>query len=260
MHKYRFFPCQCHHPSVYLIRGKLPYPFFPYFIRLSHRNPDIRINNIRASHSRFHIFRQGNRRSRAFCNFFAFLHQLPVRKILFRRTSRKMHPHLSTGYHQGISHIITRIPHISKTDIFQISKMLAYRQQIRQHLRRMELVRQAVPYRNFRILCQFLHDVLPEAAVFDPFIHAGKNSCRIRNAFLLADLRDGRIEIRRSHPQIVCRYFKGTSCPRTRFLKNKRHVLSLMPSCQYSLFLFLLQICRQIQHISYLRRSKIQQL
>ena len=145
-------------------------------------------------------------------------------------------------------------------NIFQISEMLPDGQQICQHLGRMELVCQAVPYRNLRIPCQFLHDVLSKPTVLDPFIHAGKNPGCIRNALLFPDLGAGRIEVSRPHPQVMGRHFKGTSRPRARFLENKRHILSLMPLGQDSLFLFFLQICRQIQHISDFLRGKVQQL
>ena len=99
-----------------------------------------------------------------------------------------MHTQLGAGNHQGIAHVITGIAHIYKTDPLQMSEMLMDGKHICQHLGRMILVGQAVPYRDSCIFCQFFHNILAESTVFNTIIHPAKNSCCICNTLFLADL------------------------------------------------------------------------
>ena len=118
----------------------------------------------------------------------ALLCQFTVREVFLRRAGGEMHTHLGTGHHIGISHIIAGVSHIYQLYALYPPQMLPDGQQIRQHLCGMEFIGQAVPYRNPCILCQLFHNILPETAVFDSFVHSSQHPCCIGNAFLLPDL------------------------------------------------------------------------
>ena len=99
-----------------------------------------------------------------------------------------MHAHFGTCHHQRIAGIITRIPHIAKVNALEISEMLPNGQQICEHLGRMELIGQAVPYRDFGVFCQCFHDFLTKSAILDAIVHGSQHSCCICYTFFLADL------------------------------------------------------------------------
>ena len=106
--------------------------------------------------------------------------------------------------------------------------MLFDREKVRQNLRRMELVGQAVPHGNGSILCQLLHDLLPVAPVLDAVIHAGKNTGRVGDAFLFPDLGTGGVEVGDPHAQIMARHLKGAAGAGAGLLKDQGDVLSLV--------------------------------
>ena len=127
--------------------------------------------------------------------------------------------------------------------------MLADRQQIRQHLRRMILVGQAVPNWYARVFCQLLHNLLSKATVFNPVIHPAKHSRRILNTLLLPNLRTTWIKVGSSHSHIVCRHLEGASGSSACLLENKGDIHSSVIVNWHAVFLLFLQICRQIQKI-----------
>ena len=152
-----------------------------------------------------------------------------------------MHAHLRAGNHQGISHIIPGVPHISQFYPFQMPEMLPYRQKIRQHLGRVEFIGQSVPYRYASIFCQFLHNLLPVAPVLDPVIHPPEYPRRVRNALFFPDLGTRRIKIGCPHAQIMRRHLKGTPCPCGRFLKDQGDIPAAEILRQFPSFLLLLK-------------------
>ena len=171
-----------------------------------------------------------------------------------------MHAHLGTRHHKRIAHIIAGVTHIRQPDALQMPEMLSDGQQIRQHLRRMKLIRQTVPHRHTGIFRQFLHDLLPETAVLDPLKHASQHPRGIRYTLLLADLRSRRVQISRTQPQIMCRHFKRAACSGACLLKDQRHILAAVNIDGNALLLFILQVCRHIQHVCNFLRRKIQKL
>ncbi len=259
MHKDRLRPCILHHLLIHLIRKQILDPLCPYLIRLAHRHPYIRIDHICTLCRLLNILFQPNHRARLLGNLLASLHQLLRRPIFLRCTSRKIHPHLRTAHHPGISHIITGIPHIDHLH-FQRPKMFPNRQKVCQDLCRMKFIRQPIPHRHLCMFCQLLHNLLSKAPVLNPLIHPAQHSRRIRNTLFLPNLRPRRLQIRRPHPQIMSRHLKRTPRPRTRLLKNQRHILPPKRIHQDPFPFLPLKLRRQIQQILHLLRRKIQQL
>ena len=124
-----------------------------------------------------------------------------------------------------------------------MSEMLTNRQHICDHLRRMKLVRQAVPYRNSCIFCKFLDDLLSVSTVLDSVEHSSEHTSRICDALLLSDLGSARIKISHMHTEIMCRHLEGTARSGTRFLKDQCDVLANQTIMHDSLVLLLLKLC-----------------
>ena len=151
-----------------------------------------------------------------------------------------MHPHLGAGHHQGIAHVVAGVPHIGQPYPLQMTEVFPDRQEIRQHLGRMELIGKPVPHRHIGILRQLLHDILPESPVFDSLEHARQDPGRVRDALLLADLGARRIQVGRPHPQVVGRHLKGASGAGAGLLEDQRHVLPPQGVHRNPFFLLLL--------------------
>ena len=114
MHEYRAVFCICHCLCIDLIWHQFTDTLFPDFVRLTHRYPDIGIDNVCIFCSCCYILCQRYAASCLFCNFYAIVYQFFFREIILRSTCYKMHSQLCTGYHQGISHVITCITHINQ--------------------------------------------------------------------------------------------------------------------------------------------------
>ena len=168
-----------------------------------------------------------------------------------------MHSHLRTRNHQRVTHVISCISHVYKMNIFQCSKMLTDRQQICQHLCRMILICQTIPYRHTCMFCQFFYTFLSESTIFDTIKHSSEYSCCIFNTLFLANLGSTWIQISGSHSHVMCRHFKRTSGSCTCLFKNKRNIHASVFIYRNSFFLLIFQICCQIQHVGNLFLCKI---
>ena len=99
-----------------------------------------------------------------------------------------MKAQLGARDHEGIPHIVARIPHISEFFPGQTSQMLTYRQEIGQKLGRMVLICQAVSDRDAGIAGELLNPGLLKTAVLDAVEHSSQHARRIADALLLSDL------------------------------------------------------------------------
>ena len=88
-----------------------------------------------------------------------------------------------------------------------MAELFLDRQHVGEHLCRMILIRQSVPYRNTCIFGQFLHNLLSKSTILDSIKHSSENSCCIFDTFFLPDLWTWRIKVSRSHTHIVSSYF-----------------------------------------------------
>ena len=127
--------------------------------------------------------------------------------------------------------------------------MLTDGQKICQHLGGMEFIGQSVPYGNLGVFRQFLYDILSKATVFDTLEHACQYSGGIGDAFFFTDLGSGRIQISGTHSQVMCCHFKSTSGTGTGLLEDQSHILASEGIYGDSFFLFIFQVCRQVNQI-----------
>ena len=121
---------------------------FPHLVRLSHRDPDIRIENIHTFRRLLRVIRQRNASSAFLCEFLTGLYKLRIRKILRVGAKCNMHSHLGSQYHQRVPGVVSCIAEIRQADSLHSSEMLPNCQQIRKHLRRVKFIGKSVPDRN----------------------------------------------------------------------------------------------------------------
>ncbi len=241
------------------VRRQIPDALLPDFIRLAHGYPDVGIDHIGSPRPGRHVVGQRDRGAGRGRVFPALPHQLRIREIALGRAGHEIQTHLRAGDHQGIPHVVAGVAHVNQFHALQMSEMFPNRQKIRQHLRRVVLIGQAVPDRHARVPGDLLDNLLPETAVFDALVDPAQHPGRIGDTLLLADLRAGRIQIRRPHPEVMGSHLKGTAGPGAGLLEDQRHILPPVDIHRNPLFLLLLKIRRQIQKICDLLRAVILQ-
>ena len=170
-----------------------------------------------------------------------------------------MKTHLGAGHHQGIAHIIACISHIGELQPFQAAELFLHGEQVSQHLGRMKLICQPVPYRNTGILRQFLNQFLAEAAVFYTVIHPAEDARSVRYALFLAHLRAAGVKIGHAHAKIHPGHFKGTACPRGGLFKEQHYVFPLQIAVRNAGTFECLEFFGQIQQITDLLRCIVKQ-
>ena len=137
--------------------------------------------------------------------------------------------------------------------------MFAHGEHIRQHLRGMELVGEAIVDRNTGVLCQLLHGVLAKAAVFDGVEHPAQNTGGVGDGLFFADLRAGGVEIGDAHAHVVGSDLKRAAGAGGGLFKDQGNVLALPVVNADIGLLFGLETLRQIQQIQDFLRCKVQQ-
>ena len=137
-----------------------------------------------------------------------------------------MHAELRAYDHVGICHVVAGVTHIHQLLALQVTPVLTNRQHVGEHLRRMELVREAIPDRHIAVLRKFLHEILAEAPVLDAVIHTAQHACGIRDRLLAADLRTGRSEVGRAHAEVGRRHLEGAARSRRVLLEDQGNVFA----------------------------------
>ena len=219
--------CHGHLFRVHLILFQKPDALCPHAVGLAHRDPDVGIQNVCALRALFNGFRERHGAAALRRILFCKRHQLLRREELLRRAGREVKTHLRAGDHEGVSHIVARIAEIGKFKPLERALLLFDGKKVGKHLRRVELVSQAVPDRNARILGQLLDDFLTEAAVFNAVIHPAQNLRGVRDGLLLSHLAAARVEIGHAHTKVPAGNFKRAARAGGRFFKQQHHVLAL---------------------------------
>ena len=151
-----------------------------------------------------------------------------------------MHAHLRAADHEGVAHVVAGVAHVDELFALERAEVLLNGQEVREDLRGVEFVRQAVPDGHARIFCQLLDDRLAVAAVLDAVVHPAEDAGGVGDRLLFADLRAGRVEIRDRHAQIMRRDLERAARPRAGLLENQRSLLALaQPVGDIGLFLCL---------------------
>ena len=110
--------CICHCFFCDTVRSQIVDSLLPYAVRLTHRYPDIGIDNIGIFCSLFYVLGEGDGCTALLCILLTLSHKLCVREVFLRCTGHKIHSHLGRCNHQGISHIVTGVAHVNEFNAF----------------------------------------------------------------------------------------------------------------------------------------------
>ncbi|MPM78519.1 hypothetical protein SDC9_125530 [bioreactor metagenome] len=127
--------------------------------------------------------------------------------------------------------------------------MLFDRQEIGDHLGRMPLIRQAVPYRYTGIFRKIFDCFLAKATELDTIEHAAEYFSGIFNGFLFAQLNVIFPEIFRMRPKIDGSHCKSSSSTSGGFFEQKGNVFAFQITVRNISFLQILQMRRKINQI-----------
>ena len=108
-------------------------------------------------------------------------------------------------------------------------------------------------------MCQFFHDFLPIAAVFNAVKHPSKHARGVSNAFFFADLRAGGVEIHRVHAQICRCDLKCAAGAGAGLFKHQGDAFSLAQAVGNAGLFLPFEFGRHIQQSRDIRRRKVQQ-
>ncbi len=134
--------------------------------------------------------------------------------------------------------------------------MLAHREEIREDLRRMEIVGEPVPDRNARVLREGFHRRVLEPAELDAVKHPAEDAGGILDALLAAELDVVDPQVFGVSALILCADRKGAAGPGGRLLENERNILVRKARPVDALLLLLLELRREVQEIlDFLRRK-----
>ena len=248
-----------HQLPVDLIRHEIVDALGPDLIRLAHGDPHVRVKHVGVLR-RFHgVGDEFEHRAGLGGDGLTRLDQLRVGEVCFRRAGDKVHAHLCAADHEGVAHVVARVAQIHELDALELAEMLLNRQEIRQNLRRVELVRQPVPDAHAGVFRQILHDLLPIAAVLDAVKHAAEHARGVGDALLFADLRALRVEIDRVHTEIGRRHLEAAAGAGAGFFKNEGDVLALAEAVRDARLFLRLQISRKAEDFRNFRRREVQQ-
>jgi len=125
--------------------------------------------------------------------------------------------------------------------------MLLNGHEVSQNLRRMELISQSVPHRHAGMLRQIFHSLVRKAAKLNTVKHPAEYLGSIFNCLFLTQLDIVFTEIFWRNTEVVSRHRKGAARPGRGFLKQQRHIFSLMNPMRHTGIFQPLIFTRRIQ-------------
>ena len=174
---------QRQHLAVNLIGPQQRDTLRPLLFGFAHRHPDIGIDEIRAFYACGDILGERDPPAGLFRHCLAFGYKLGGRPAALRRDQTQIQAHQRGGFQHRIAHVIARIARIDQRHLVKrfARQMLLHGEQIRQELRRVKLIGQAVPHRHARELRQRFDDFLAKTAILNAVIHAAQHAGGIFN-------------------------------------------------------------------------------
>ena len=241
---------QLHRLLVDLIRPEQLDALFPNLNGLAHGDPHIGIKEVAALYALLHIVRDGDGSAGLFGDFLAFSDEFLAGLQAFGSHNAHIHAHLGTTDHQRVAHVVTGIAEVSVGDLVEgFVNMLAHREEVSQHLGRVELVGKAVPDGHAGELGEFFHRGLLEAAVFDTVEHASEHAGRVGHGLLNADLGTAGSKISHMRALVVGGHLEGTTGAGGGLLENQGNVLALQARLLRAGILGAFEVACEVQHV-----------
>ena len=161
----------------------------PQLGRLAHRQPDVGVEDVAVLRALGGVGGELEDRAGLAGYLMAFFDQ-PLGGHEFRRAAGAVvQSQLGADDHERVCNVVARVAEESQLAALEVAELLTRGQDVREHLRGMEIVGQAVPDRDAGVLRQILDRGLLEAAVFDAVVHPSEHLGGVGDRLLLAHLR-----------------------------------------------------------------------
>ena len=127
----------------------------------------------------------------------------PATATSARRSARPC-PSFAPDDQVAVGHVEARVAEVAERHLLErLVEVLAHRQEVGEHLRRVPLVGEAVVDRHAGPLRQLVGDRLAEAAVLDRVVHAAEHARRVLDRLLVAHVRAARADERHVRALVV---------------------------------------------------------
>src|SRR5436190_7925971 len=216
--------------GVDLIRLQKLDSVMPQRLVLAHREPDVSRDEIDAAYAGIDIGIDGHGRAGLIGDLPGGRDELGVGLETFRRADADLHPQLASGDHQRVAGVEPGVPDVAEGDAVQrFLRVLAHREHIGQHLRRVELVAEPVVHRHAGKLAELFDHVLAKPTVFDRVEHSTQDARSVFDRLLLPDLRAVRSQVSHMCALVVRGHLKGAARASGRLLEDERDLLAFQP-------------------------------
>ncbi|KGW79196.1 hypothetical protein Y046_3834 [Burkholderia pseudomallei MSHR2990] len=246
--------------AVHLIRQERVDPLVPGLDGLAHRHPHVGVDEVDALDRFVRVLGQREPRAALGRERLALRDEVGRGPERLRRADPHVHPELRADQEQRIAHVVARVAEIGVADVVQrLVAVLAHRHHVGEHLRRMVFVGEPVEDGHARVVRELLDDLLAEATVLDRVVHPPEHARRVPHAFLVADLRRSRIDVRDVRALIVCGDFERAARAGRGLLEDERDVLAQQARLLGAAVLRALEIPREVEQIAQLARVVVDQ-
>ena len=215
-----------HQLCVHLVLLQDRDPLGPLPGGLAQRDPDVGVDEVAPLDALLRLVGDGDRGPRERGERLRPLDDPLVRREGLRPDEPHVHSHQRSGKEERVRHVVPGIAEKREREVLERrSGVLFHRQEIREHLCRVGLVRQSVVDRDPGVLREDLDALLREAPVLDGVVHPAEDAGGVLHRLLVADLRTRRIQGGHAHPLVERRHLEGAAGPGRGLLENDAEVL-----------------------------------
>jgi hypothetical protein len=234
---------------VHLIRLQQLDPLRPRLRRLAHRDPHVGEEDVAAAHRFGDVLGDRHLRVRLFQRDRDEVARRPERG---RRGDPHVHPELRAADQVRVRHVEARVAEVAERDVVErLRDVLADRQEVREHLRRVPLLSQPVEDRHARPLRERVH-VLVDAAVADRVVDAAEHARGVLHRLLAAEVRAARPDVGDVRALVVRGDLEGRTRACGVLLEEERKRLALEPALFPASRLGRLQLGRELEQMQQL--------
>ena len=250
-----------HELGVDLILGKKPDALLPQLVGLAHRDPDVGVDDVRAAGTFVDVLGQRDGRAGGLGDLAALGDELGGRHLLGRPAGAEVHTELRAHDHEGVAHVVAGVAHEGELLAVEVAaELLLHGQHVGDHLRRVELGREAIPHGHASVRGEGLDDRLGVSAVLDAVVHAAEHARGVLDGLLLAHLRALGVEVGDAHAEVHGADLEGAAGARRGLLEEQDDVLSLEVAVRLARALLCLEVGREIDEVLDLLGGEVEEL
>ena len=173
---------------------------------LAHRHPDIGVEHVRTLHALDGVVEHTDVDAVALRDLLGLGEDLLVRPEFLRRAADIADTCLGAAHHERIRDIVAAITNIGNRAVLQRAEGLLDRQEVREDLRGVIVVRETVPDRHAGVLRELLARLLGESAKENAVVDAAEDAGRVLDALLLAEMDVGARQVFGAAALVTRRY------------------------------------------------------